>query len=196
MIFIYIKYKTIKEKLRTEALWNQLIFKKYSPNLKVNKEQIRKDLLKQYENKKKIYEFDLSEIVYNVKLKESNDLENTFFKIKKSINDIGFSNTANIFSQSNSAKNGGKIGWVNELQISEQIRKNIKSLEINEISKPINIGNRYLLIKLNNKKEFEQEIDIEDQLKKLLNKEKNRQLNNFSIIFFKKLKKNIEIYEN
>ena len=137
----------------------------------------------------------MSEIVFNIKLDEDNNIDNTFLKIKKSINNIGFANTANIFSISGSAKNGGKIGWINELQISEKIKRNIKDLKINQISKPINIGNGYLLIKINDKKEFKQEINIDEQLKKLTIQEKNRQLNNFSIIFFKKLKKNIEIYE-
>ena len=190
-----IDYMDIKEKFKIEALWNQLIFNKYSSNLKINQNELKENILNQYKNKKKIYEFNLSEIVFNIKLDEDNNIDNTFLKIKKSINNIGFANTANIFSISGSAKNGGKIGWINELQISEKIKRNIKDLKINQISKPINIGNGYLLIKINDKKEFKQEINIDEQLKKLTIQEKNRQLNNFSIIFFKKLKKNIEIYE-
>ena len=190
-----IDYMDIKEKFKIEALWNQLIFNKYSSNLKINQNELKENILNKYKNKKKIYEFNLSEIVFNIKLDEDNNIDNTFLKIKKSINNIGFANTANIFSISGSAKNGGKIGWINELQISEKIKRNIKDLKINQISKPINIGNGYLLIKINDKKEFKQEINIDEQLKKLTIQEKNRQLNNFSIIFFKKLKKNIEIYE-
>ena len=190
-----IDYVDVKEKFKIEALWNQLIFNKYSSNLKINQNELKENIINQYKNKKKIYEFNLSEIVFNIKLDENNNLDNTFLNIKKSINKIGFANTANIFSISGSAKNGGKIGWINELQISEKIRRNIKDLKINQISKPINIGNGYLLIKINNKKEFKQEINIDEQIKKLTIQEKNRQLNNFSMIFFKKLKKNIEINE-
>ena len=91
-------------------------------------------------------------------------------------------------------KNGGLIGWINELQINNQIKENIKNLKINEVSNPIKISNGYLLIKLNNKREFKEKIDIEDQLNKFIKLETNRQLNNFSIIFFKRLK-NIEINE-
>ena len=81
------------------------------------------------------------------------------------------------------------------MQISELINNNIKSLKIGEISKPIKIQSGYLLIKINDKRKFEQKIDVEDQLEKLINKEINRQLNNFSIIFYKRIKKNIEINE-
>ena len=108
---------------------------------------------------------------------------------------IGFENTANIFSISNSSKNGGLIGWINELQLSSKVRNEINKLEIGQVSKPIKIQNGYLLIKINDKKEFKENINIEDQLTKLANKEKNRQLNTFSNIFYKRLKKNIKINE-
>ena len=108
---------------------------------------------------------------------------------------MGFENTANIFSISNTSKNGGLIGWINELQISEKILKSIEKIKISEISEPIQIPNGFLLIKINNKKKFNEEINVEDQLKQLINQETNRQLNNFSIIYFKRLKKNLEINE-
>ena len=40
-----------------------------------------------------------------------------------------------------------------------------------------------------------QKIDVEKELKKFIENEKNRQLNNFSIIFYKRLEKNTEINE-
>ena len=71
----------------------------------------------------------------------------------------------------------------------------IRKLNINEITRPIKLQNGYILIKLNDKKEFRQKINLDEELKKLINNETNRQLNNFSTIFYKKLKKNIEINE-
>ena len=123
------------------------------------------------------------------------NLKITFSKIKESIDEIGFENTANIFSVSNTSKNGGLIGWINEVQITGIISETINKLKINEISKPIPITNGYLIIKLNNKKNFEEKIDIDKELEKLLNQETNRQLNGFSIILYKRLKKNIDINE-
>ena len=87
------------------------------------------------------------------------------------------------------------IGWINDLQISSQIKENIKNLKINQVSKPIKFQNGYILLRVNDKKEFKQEIDLDEELKKLINKERNRQLNSFSTVFFKRLKKNIEINE-
>ena len=126
---------------------------------------------------------------------QNKSFDETLKKITLSIKEIGFENTANVYSISTTSNNGGLIGWVNELQISEPIKKNIVNLEINEISKPIKVGNGYLLIKINNKRKFSQNINIENQLKELINKETNRQLNSFSIIYYKRLRKNIKIDE-
>ena len=87
------------------------------------------------------------------------------------------------------------IGWINEIQISQKINEKIRKLEINQITEPIEIQSGYILIKVNNKKQIQQNINIDDELDKLINKEMNNQLSNFSKIFFKKLKKNIEINE-
>ena len=186
-------YETIKNKLKIEAYWNQFIYNKYINNIKINKENLRLSVIAQYENKDKKFEYNLSEILFTETLNDS--LEETLKKINNSININGFENTANILSVSNTSKNGGLIGWVNELQISEIIKKNIIDLDINQISKPIKIKGGYLIIKINDKREYKQKINIKQQIDELISKETNRQLNAFSNIFYKKLKKNILINE-
>ena len=188
-----IDYEMFKKKLQVEALWNQLIYNKYANNLRIDKKTLKTNILKQTMNKKKRYEYNLSEIFFNESINEK--LEETVSKIEKSINEIGFENTANIYSISNTSKNGGLIGWVNELQLSTIIKENITPLNDNEVTKLIKIKNGYLIIKLNKKREFKEEVDIDRQVAELANKEMNRQLNSFSIIFFKRLKKNIQINE-
>lgn len=188
-----IDYERIKEKLKIETLWNQLIYKKYFGNVKIDEAELRARLKNEYDNKKKIYIYNLSEIVLSENI-NSNSKE-IWDIVKKNIKDIGFENTANIYSVSNTAKNGGLIGWINEIQLSPIIKDKIKILEINEISKPIRIQNKYILIKLNDKKDFKQEINLDEQLKALINEETNRQLNNFSSIYFKKIEKNTDINE-
>ena len=188
-----IDYEMFKKKLQVEALWNQLIYNKYANNLRIDKKTLKTNILKQTMNKKKRYEYNLSEIFFNESINER--LEDTVSKLEKSINEIGFENTANIYSISNTSKNGGLIGWVNELQLSAIIKENIILLNDNEVTKPIKIENGYLIIKLNNKREFKEEVDIDKQVEELAKKEMNRQLNSFSMILFKRLKKNIQINE-
>ena len=186
-------YEQIRKKLRIETLWNQLIYKKYIKNIKIDEVLLKERILDQFNKTEKKYEYNLSEIVFEQKLGES--YEATIKTIDESIKNVGFENTANILSISNSSKNGGLIGWVNELQISKEINNKLKKLNINEVTKPIKIPNGYLLIKVNDKKELTQELDIEKELKNLIDYETNNQLNNFSIIFYKRLKQNTEINE-
>ncbi|MFL2903056.1 MAG: peptidylprolyl isomerase [Candidatus Pelagibacter sp.] len=186
-------YKTINSKLKIEALWNQLIYEKYFKNVKINNSELRTKILNDLDKREKKFEYNLSEIMF---VENTNDkLENIIKKINTSLNEIGFENTANLYSISNTSKNGGLIGWINELQLSNKIKNEIRNLKVGKITNPINIQNGYLLIKLNDKREYKEQINIEDQLKKLIANEKNRQLNSFSNIFYKRLKKNVEIYD-
>ena len=139
-----IDYEMFKKKLQVEALWNQLIYNKHANNIRIDKKILREDILKQFANKKKRYEYNLSEIFFNESINER--LEDAKSKLEKSIDEIGFENTANIYSISNTSKNGGLIGWVNELQLSAIIKKNIILLNANEVTKPIKIKNGYLII--------------------------------------------------
>ena len=155
-------YKNIRNKLLIEGLWNRYIYSKYFKNIKINKDDLRQNIIKKFKENKKKYEYNLSEIMIPNDTKEN--LNATFIKINKSINQVGFENTANIFSISNTAKNGGMIGWVNEMQITDIISQYINELKIEAVSKPIPIPNGYLLIKLNNKREFKENIDVDSEL--------------------------------
>ncbi len=188
-----LNYDLIKKKFQIEGLWNRLIYKKYSQNIKIDEDELKNKIKNQFDNQEKKYEYNLSEIVFTENINEN--LEQLTTKINKNINDIGFENTANIYSISSTSKNGGLIGWVNELQISSRINNGINKLMIGEVSKPIEISGGYLIIKINDKKEFKQKINLNEQLEKLIAQETNRQFNNFSTILYKRLKKNLEINE-
>jgi len=137
--------------------------------------------------------FNLSEIVF--RLDKNEKFDNKVKIINSSISEIGFQNTANIFSISESSKFGGKLGWVYESSLSKEILENIVFLNKDDISKVIKISNNYLILKINDI-EIEQFILDEDkELKKLIQIEQNNQLNQFSRNFFNKLKMNYLIDE-
>ena len=188
-----LEYEDIKKKLVIEALWNKLIYQRNSKNIVINTEDLRNKIKGQIEGIKKKYEYNLSEIIFEEEI--GKNFEDKVLEIKNSIDGIGFENTAIIFSISNTAKNGGLIGWINELQISKLILEKIEKLNQDQFSEPIKVNNSYLIIKVNQKKELKNKVNLEKELEKLINLETNRQLNNFSIIFYKRLRKNIEIYE-
>ena len=180
----------VKEKLKIESLWNELIFKKFNNQLNINEDGLKKKLLLQ---KNLVNEYSLSEILFEIK--ENENLETKYKLILENIKDTGFKNAANIFSISDSSKFGGDLGWISETQLNENLLTQIKLLNINQLTKPIQVINGYLVIKLNDKKEKKLKIDFDKTLKKMVIEEKNRQLNQFSLIYFNKIKQNIFISE-
>ena len=181
----------IKKKINIELMWNELIYLRYGDQIILDK----KKFLKKIENLKGEIrkEYKLSEIVFK-KDKDTN-LDIQINKILSSIMDIGFENTANIYSISESSKMGGDIGWINENNLSELISKNIKDLKQNEITKPIQIGNNFLLLKVNEIRSKNVPINKQEELDKMIKFETNKQLNQFSKIFFDKTKINYSINE-
>jgi len=182
----------VGEKILIETLWNELIFNKFNKNININENKLKIKLEEQLK-KNKIEEFNLSEIIFEIKSSEK--LEKKRKKISNFINDNGFKNAANSFSISDSAKFGGKIGWVNKTQISKIILEKISKLQIGEITDPIQINNGYIIIKLNDKRLIKRNIDIDKEIKKLVIYEKDKQLNQYSLMYFNRIKKNLLINE-
>ena len=188
-----LSYKDVKMKISIEAAWNDLVYKRYSNNIIINEEKIKKNIKKLINNNKQ-YAYSLSEILFTSD--KSENAENTYQLIKKSISEIGFKNTANIYSESDSSKHGGKIGWINEGQLSELIKKEIVKLKIDEHTRPITVPGGQIILYLNDKRQQERKLNFEEEFKKQILFEQNKQLNQFSKIYFNKIKKNSTISEN
>jgi peptidyl-prolyl cis-trans isomerase SurA len=182
-----LKIDNVKAKITIDALWNELIIKKYSSKISINEDEIKKEILKN--SKIQSREYQLSEIIFEVTNK--GEIEKKYKEVVKSINEIGFKNSAATYSFSESAKIGGDIGWINENSLNDDIKENINSLQIGEITKPIVLSNGILILKLVNTKNLDTTIDIENELKKAINYERNRQLNQYSKIYYNKIKKNL-----
>ena len=180
----------IKEKLKIETLWNEFIFSKYNSQIKIDEKKMKKKIKNQ---KKYLVEYNLSEIQFELNSDEL--LLDKYALISKNIKEKGFKNSANIFSISGTSKFGGEIGWVSQNQLNEVLLKEIKLINTDEFTKPIQTTNGYLILKLNGKKETEAEVNFEKEFNKMIVEEKNRQLNQFSLIYFNKIKKNIFISE-
>jgi peptidyl-prolyl cis-trans isomerase SurA len=181
----------VKLKIKIELFWNDLIFNKYISQIIIDEKKLGKkiDNLKNKSRK----EFFLSEIIF--KKNKEEDINDTVFKVKKSIDEIGFDNTANIYSISESSKFGGKIGWIKEETISKQLYDKINILKINEYSDVIKLANNFVILKIDNIRIIENEINKEKELKKLIQIEKNKKLEKFSRIYFNKTKTNYRIDE-
>ena len=179
----------IKKKLSHELLWNRLIYKKFNKNIKIDEERIKKNLKENTTQN----EYLLSEILFNVENKKN--LNEEFEKIKSNIIKLGFSKAAVISSVSSSVDNEGVIGWVKETSISPKLKFEIEKIKQGEFTKPIQIPGGFLILFVNDVRKVKKIINLDEEIKLEIRKETNKQLNQFSNIYFNKIKKNTKINE-
>ena len=177
----------LKEKLLIERLWNSLMYEKFKTKIKIDENEIKNRVKKFINNQDRIYEYNLSEILF--------DLNTDYKEVINFIDNYGFETAASKYSISDTSVNGGKIGWIKNNSLAEKLEKQISILEEGQVSNPIEIPNGYLLIKINQKRELKSQINLDLEIKKQIKLEQNRQLNNFSLNFYKKLKQNSTINE-
>ena len=185
-----LNFKTVEKKVRIDALWNELIIKKYDAKVEINLEKIKNKI----NNKKSVTKsYLLSEIVFEIQNKK--EIKKKYSEIQKSVNEVGFKNTVSIYSISDSRKTGGNIGWVNASSLNNKIRDNILSLNINDLSSPFIMPGGVLILKIDDIKEEPKKINFDLELEKAKRYERNKQLNQYSQIYFNKTKKNLGFNE-
>ena len=183
--------KRVKEKISVEIAWNDLIVKTFSNEIEIDQNAISKELEKFDE--KEVNNLLLSEIIFTIN--DKNELESKYESIKKSINEIGFEETARIYSLSDSKKSGGSLGWIYKNQLSKEIKDELSNIKIGEFTKPIITSGGFLILKLNNIKTENVKIDKNTQLKKMMEFEKERQFTRFSTLYYKRIYNDAEIDE-
>ena len=184
-----LKIEMLRERIEIESFWNQFIYSKYKDNIKIDEESIKKNIMNNIKQK----EYLLSEIVFSLESKEN--LNEKYEEIKKSINTKGFENSALIYSLSDSVNVGGKLGWISESSINQAILNELSKIEINNYTKPIKIPSGFLILKINEMKETDKNLNLEEELEKIIRVKTNEQLNQYSNLFFNKAKKDIKIDE-
>ena len=186
-----INYNEVLEKIETEALWNELIVIKFSKKIKIDQKKLEKKIKENINNEVRSYL--MSEIFFEVKSDET--IQNKYQKIIKSINEIGFENTALKFSISETSNIGGALDWINENSLNKRIKNILITKSINQFTKPITVPGGFLILKINDIKITKSEKNFANELQKLIQATKNNQLNQFSKLYFNKIKEDIEINE-
>ena len=182
----------VQKKIEIEILWNQLIYDRYISQINIDRNQL-KEKVKKLISTKKQKKYSLSEILFD---KENNsNFEKKLENINQSINEIGFKNTANIYSISDSSKFGGKIGWIEEQKLSTKILEQLKALEVGQYTSPVQVGSSFLILKIEEIKYENEIINEDEELNKMIQFETSKQLDQFSKIFYEKIKINSFINE-
>ena len=181
----------VKRKIEIENLWNNLIYKKYKNQILIDENRIRKELERDIAKQPKQKKIFLAEILIKITKKE--EQQNLIKEVTESIKEIGFENTANIYSVSQTSNKGGRIGWIGESSLSTLIAKQVANLKKDEITQPIKLTNGFLILKIIDLEKTTVKIDMKNALNKRIINEQNRQLNQLSIVYFNKIKTGIKI---
>ena len=182
----------IKQKIQIEITWNKLIYEIFKNQIQIDDEKIHKEIVSSKNDiNEKLYL--LSEIEFEIKNKDSfNEQKNN---INKSIKEIGFKNSANIYSISDSSKFGGEIGWIAEKKLSKKIFNVIINLNVGEYTNPISTGTSFIILKINEVKYEKKIVNIKQEVDKKIEFETERQLKQYSKIYYNKVKINTNINE-
>ena len=183
--------ENIKEKFTIELMWNDLIYQKFSNKVIINKDRIKNEI-SQNSKKNTQKELLLSEIIFNVATKS--DFDNKYEKILSDIEEIGFKKTALIHSNSDTASNGGLIGWVKEDNLNQNLKKIISKLKPGQFTKPVRTSSGFIIIQVEDVKEYVSKFNLADKVNEVIRFKRNEQLNQFSSMYLNKLKKNLVIY--
>lgn len=186
-----VKYTNVKNKIKIEALWNELIYAKFLKKIKINKDEIRNNILSNKKRDSRSY--FMSEIFFEIS--NSKDLKKKYSEIKKVIEEKGFDNAALRYSSSNTANIGGKLGWIKKDSLNQDLKEIVSNLKVNEHTQPISVPGGFLILQIDKIKDIENNYNIDEELKKIINSKKNDQLNQYSKIYYNKIKKNIKINE-
>ena len=186
-----LKLQDIKEKLIIEILWNKRVYYNYKNLLNINVEKLKKQVDDNKDNNNEITKYLLSEILFSIENRD--DFEKKNNEIRKKIEKNGFKTAANIYSISNTANFGGRIGLVAENRLSKKIINEIKSIKKGQVTKTIDVTNGFLILKLEDIIVEKFDKDLKTELDNLIRFETDKQLNQFSIVYFNKLKLNSKI---
>ena len=183
-----INFNNFEEKIKIDILWSQIIYSKYYSKIKINEKELRKEIL----SKKNISNsYELSEIVFNIE--NINEVNSKYQLIKEDIQKLGFDNAALKHSISTTASSGGNLGWIDEKQINSKLRNELNNTQVGNITKPIRIPGGFIILKKNDVKKTEVNLNIEQELKKLIEYNQETQLRNYSNVYFNKIKKDLKI---
>ena len=164
------------EDIKTEFIWQNLIYEIYSKKINLDEQEVTNELNKLISKQKSIIEYNLSEI--ETKVLKEDELKN----LNEYIKNFDFEKAAQKFSISPTSLDGGNIGWVNSQNLSNKMLQVLKKIKIGEYTKPIRKDDSFFIYYLNDKRKisnFNKE-NLEKLKRSIITKKTNDLLNMYS----------------
>ena len=171
-----LEFNLFLEEIKTEFLWQNLIYEIYSKKINLDENEITRELNKIISDQQSILEYNLSKIETKI-LKEDELID-----IMNYIKNFSFQKAAQKYSIAYTSVNGGNIGWVNSKSLSNNILELVKNLKIGEYSKPMKRDTSVLIFYLNDKRKISNldKNNLEKLKISIINKKTNSLLNIYS----------------
>lgn len=185
-----LNYEYVFKKIEIEFVWNQFIYEKYKEKVYIDEDNLREQILN---NKKKLEYYLLSELIFE--FKDKDDFQFKYKEILENNQKFGFKDSIIKFSIADTKKNSGSIGWIIKDTLSDEIKTKLAKVNKGQITEPVLVSSGALILKLEDKKFVDQNINLDKELEKNIQIELNNQLNNYSLIFYNKVKNKTNIYE-
>ena len=182
-------FAIIEKNIQINLAWNSLIFQLYKDKISIDSNEIDEQL--RTSQGEKTEEYLISEIM--IKPVEKNMVESEIKKLKDKIKIEGFESVAKRLSISESALNGGDLGWLNENSISDKIKPEIVNTPVGELSKPILLPNGILLFQIRNKRKIDHNLSLEEKKNELVKFKKIKILKMHSLAHYDKVRRTITI---
>ena len=186
-----IDFSIIVSQIESELLWNTLIYEKYKNRLLINQSEIEEQLQSIQVEKGNEIEYLISEII--IKPVSKDKLESTINDLKEKIKTEGFEKIALNFSISESSTNSGDLGWINQNTIAKKIIPIISNTSVGNISEPIVLPQGILIFKIRDKKVTKKSMNLEEAKRQLVNDEKSKILQMYSLSHFDKIRREVSI---
>lgn len=134
--------KVFQQQMKAEMAWVRLVQRKAAQETPVSQGEI-KDAMDLVMKDIQTPKFMVSEIV--IPQKQSAHIQDLVDNLRQ---DPRFELYAMQFSQSPSARNGGRLGWINKGQLAEPLEKSLAGMKEGTVSNPIKLGSDYYILRL------------------------------------------------
>lgn len=137
-----VKESVFRSQMKAEMAWSRLVQRKAAQEVNISQSEISSamDMVSKDVKKQK---FMVSEIV--IPQKQADHIGDLVANLRQ---DPRFELYAMQFSQSPSAPNGGRLGWVNKGQLAQPLEKALLKMKEGGVSDPILLGADYYILRL------------------------------------------------
>ena len=145
-----IPVETLEARLRATVAWTKLVRKRLRPRITIGEDEID-EVIDRIRSRQGETEFNLNEILLSIDhpTEEASVYKMALRIIQQVRVGADFSAIARQFSQSATGAAGGKVGWIQESELSSVARKAVSKIKPGELTTPIRAvgGYRILMLK-------------------------------------------------